>query len=86
MGKTSFLLKQIIRPYLAYLLKLASGHSEEEGERGEVWRDINLLNSIHGFTNNFTIIGRYYLHELGAFVILLSETLSVDINRSYSRI
>jgi hypothetical protein len=48
-------------------------------ERHEAWMMINLLKMITSVTNNFTMIGRYYIRSYGYLVVVLTKALSRDI-------
>ena len=41
---------------------------------------------ISGFTNNFMLIGRYYMKEYGGLIIFLSEILAIDIGANVEAI
>jgi hypothetical protein len=41
---------------------------------------VNLLKMIVSITNHFTMIGRYFMRPYGQLVVLLSKTLSRDID------
>lgn len=48
-------------------------------EKHEAWMMINLLKTITSVTNQFTMIGRYYIRSYGYLVVLLTKALSRDI-------
>lgn len=62
---------------------------KEEREPALAWRLVNQLRSVTGITNNFVMIGRYFMREYGGTIVLLTGalhkdiTLYVDILRSY---
>jgi hypothetical protein len=86
--KEVLLLSTVVRPYLGYLMKIASTASSFRRferrtlsfERHEAWGMLNLLRTIGSISSQFTLLGRYYMRSYGHLVVLLSKALSRDIS------
>lgn len=46
----------------------------------QIWSILNLLKTIASIANQFTMIGRYFIRQYGELVVLLSKTLSRDVD------
>ena len=84
--KEIFLISSVIKSYIGYTCKLVTMFAmykklkvKPRVEQYEGWMIINLLKIITGFTNHFTMIGRYFIKEFGILVILIIKVITKDI-------